>query len=401
MLKIISILIGAVVIASGCESTGSKLVIYNSNWPDGTCISIIDGNNRLIRTSLYGGRTQLNIKKISSYVIRASSPAHITFLSDTLSVDSDHITFVLPPPTLRHKIDSWRIGFSFRNDLPDSVYNHLVANVQTSLTTISPELLNNKHLIRFIRTAHAKGIEVTACVDITTDDLYDFHSLADSAEVYCVDGIVVQADSAVLSMPEFGDVMRGLAAVLHRRGLTFGLQITTNCGTDSLFPLSGIRHIMTEAPAPERPDELRIAFKCTGLPSSVPVDQIEKIIEKLFRQHIPLSHISIELTLTAFKFRVVENGVLEPLELNEGELQTLLNSTDGHGIIRLRDLSLRLGHKGALYAFDDIEGTAQKIGLLRAGGFLRSGGIHIVYDGLGVEPDQEDFKLIIKSAGIQ
>ena len=158
---------------------------------------------------------------------------------------------------------------------------------------------------------------------------------------------------------------------------------------------------MTEAPAPERPDELRIAFKCTGVPSSVPVDQIEKIIEELFRQHIPLSRISVEMTLTAFKFRVVDNGGLEPLELKEGELQTLLDSTDGYGVIRLVDLSLRLGHKGTLYAFDDTEGIAQKISLLRAGGFSRSGGIHIVYDGLGVEPDPEDFKLIIKSASVQ
>ena len=395
--KIIFILGGTIIIANGCGRQTPDLVIYNSTWPDGTSVSLIDGSLVTQRSKLYGGHTQLSIPKTQSYIIRAASSAHITFMSDTLTIDRERSSFSLPSPVSRRRIGSWRIGLSLRKDLPDSLYEYLLEKAHGSLTTISPDMLHNALLSRIIRKAHAKGIEVTACVHLTANELPDVLSLADSAEVYGVDGIVAQPDSTVLSMAEFSDAMRGLAAALHKRGVTFAVQVIADCGAGSILLPPGIRLIFTEVPDPEMPDELRIAFICTGTPSSVSAERIEEKIGELVKDHIPLSRTSVELALTGFKFRVMDDGDLEPVSLKRGEVQTLLQGSGGYKVIRLRDGSLRLGYRGAFYAFDDIDGMAYRISRLRTGGLSRSGGIHIVYDGLGVAPDPEHIKRLAKS----
>ena len=401
MKKHISIIIGLVFIACGCDRAAPGLEINNSSWPDGTCISIIDGNSRITRTALYGIRTQLPIPKTKTYRIRAASPGYITFISDNVTVRDETATYPLPNPVPRKKIGSWRLGLAFSEDLPDSLYDHMLLNAHGSLTTVSPELLNNEHLHKIVRQAHEKSVEVTASVPIDSVTLPNILTLADSAEVYCADGIVLEPDSSVFIEAGFADAMRGLAAVLHERGMTFAVKVTSDCGSGELSIPPVLHDIFKKSPAPERPDELRISFSCGGIPSSVSAGHIEEKTGGLVKEHIPLSRISIELTLTAFKFRVKDDGFLEQTGLEPGEIQSFIVASGMQGVVRLRDGSLRLGYRGALYVFDDCEGTAQKISLLRAGNFSRSAGIHIVYDGIGVKPEPKYFRIIAKSAGAE
>ncbi len=401
MKKHISIIIGLVFIIYGCDRAAPGLEIHNSSWPDGTCISIIDGNSRVTRTTLYGIRTQLPIPKTKTYRIRVASPGYITFISDTVTVRDETATYPLPNPVPRKKIGSWRLGLAFSKDLPDSLYDHMLLNAHGSLTTVSPELLNNEHIPEIVRQAHKKSIDVTASVILDSVTLADILALADSAEVYCADGIVLEAVGSVFIEDGFADAMRELAAVLHERGMTFAVKVTADCSSGELSIPPVLHDIFTKAPVPERPDELRISFACDGIPSSVSAGSIEEKIRGLVKEHIPLSRISIELTLTAFKFSVTDDGGLKPTGLEPGEVQSLLMVSGMQGVVRLRDGSLRLGYRGALYVFDDCEGTAQKISLLRAGNFSRSAGIHIVYDGIGVKPGPEKFRIIAKSAGAE
>ena len=383
--------------AVNCDRTVDELIVYNSTWPDGTCVSILAGREQFTRTIMYGGHARLGIPKHGSYFVRTASPAFLTFLSDTLTVTGRKNSFTLPAPLSRRRIGSWHVGLALNINSPDSLYNYLLSNAHGSLTTISPELLCNYHLINIIRMAHEKGIEVTATVPLQARGLTDIFSLADSAEVYCVDGIVVVPDSTVLKMAEFSDIVQEFAAELHRRGLTLAVQIKVDCGAATLSLFPELKYIMTNTPYPERPDELRIAFKCNGIPSSVSAERIEEIISELFKEHIPLSRISAELYLTAFKFQVMDDGDLEQVSLRQGELASLINTTGGYGAIRLRDGSLRFGYTGFLYVYEDSEGFSEKIRLLRSGIFSRSSGIYIVYDGCGVEANAEGIKQIARS----
>ena len=67
----------------------------------------------------------------------------------------------------------------------------------------------------------------------------------------------------------------------------------------------------------------------------------ERNESELQKGHMPLSRISIELLLSAYKFRILDNNDLRLDGLKPGELQELLRESGGSGIIRLRDGSLR------------------------------------------------------------
>jgi len=386
---------------TGCErSEPPRLIISAPSWPDGTCVSLIYSDHRMVHTNIYGGRGQLPLRPNVDYRIRAASPSHITFLSDTFPKSGSKQYLTLSNAVPRRRIGSWRLGLTITRDYPDSLWDRLLDEDYASLTTISPGLLSNEHLPRLIRTAHSYGVEVTASAPLSMNNISFVNSLADSAEVYCVDGIVILPDSTVLESAGFDEAVRGLASVLHKRGLTFSIRTLTGCEPGSMRLHPVIQHIMTEAPAPEQPDELRIAFICNGAPSSVSAERIEEKIGGLTGEHIPLSRISVELIVTAFKFRVMGDGGLEAEDLPPGELQDLLRGADEDGYIRLRDGSLRFGYRGSLYAFDDREGTAQKISSMRnLNGISRSGGIHITYESRGVKPEAGDFKDYAKSAG--
>ncbi|MDD4986801.1 MAG: hypothetical protein PHQ43_13695, partial [Dehalococcoidales bacterium] len=308
---------------------------------------------------------RFDIQNNNWYLVRVASPAHVTFLSDTLLTDKGNISFALPPPIPRPRIGSWRLGCVLSQHLPDSLYEDFTSIAHGSLTTISPDLLNNERLTRIVSAAHVNNIEVTARVPVTASDTPQILSIADSAEVYCVDGVVVLPDSSLCASPEFGGFVRQLASSLHERGLTLAVQFLSDCGADSIIIPSGIPEVMTLAPPPETPDELRISFTCAGIQTSVTTERIEEKINELVRKHIPLSRITVELILSGFKFRFGDNGNLEPEKPEQGEIQDIIRDSGGYGIVRLRDGTLRLGFKGSLYIFDDCEGRAQKIGVLR------------------------------------
>ena len=370
-----------------CERHEIELIIHNSSWPEGTIISLIHGDRILSRSSLYGGHVRLRISQNNMYRIRAASRTSLTFLSEPITFTNDKNSFILPSHLPRKRRGTWRLGLSLCMDSTDSLYEYLLKQRGSPFTTLSPDLMNNTHLKVTTRQAHAKGIEITACVPVSTQDLPHILSLADSAVAYGVDGIVVEPDSVMLFSDKFDDRIRELANILHARGLTFSLRYTVNCDAGHLSIPQKLRHILSEIPVPEQADELRISFLCDGISSTNSTESIEEKISELQKEHIPLSRISIELLLSAYKFRILDNNDLRLDALKPGELQELLRESGGSGIIRLRDGSLRFGYRGMLYVFDDDETVTQKISLLRTGIFSRSGGIHIVFDDLGVAPD--------------
>jgi len=384
----------------GCGGNDGLLVVHNSSWPDGTSVSIISGNDGCRRTTLYGKQIRLTFPGRGPFLLRVSSRAHLAFLSEGIHRERGTVSYTLPPPVPRRRIGGWRLGLRFSDDMPDSLYARMLENAHASMTTISPRLLGNPDLPELVRLAHGFGVEVTAVVSMNGKGGGDALSLADSAGVYGVDGVVLRAGDGVSPGEDFGYAVREWAAAMHGRGMTCGVMLTVLRGyAGNLLPGS-LERTLTDAPEPERPDELRLIFAADGPAFVVPAELVEETAAELAGKRIPLSRLSAELPLTAGKLLVRDDGGLEPLPVEPGELMSLLGTSGEYGKIRLRDGSLRLGARGFLFVFGDCEETSRKIESLRKGMFSRAGGVHVFYDGRGIAPEPGHFHRFAVSAGL-
>ena len=215
----------------GCGRSSEQIVITNNGWPDGTSISVLDETGIANRTTLYGSHVSVNFTQRDRIRIRAASLSHVTMISDTIPVTGGKILYTLPPPVPRRRIGSWQLGFDFRTAVTDSSYLRVLSmNDSRTLTTISPKLLHNPGLNHIIQGAHSRGIEITARIALTArrtaQENEEFvRACADSAEVYGIDGILVEPDSATIIAEDFAERMQRMAGVLHSRGMLLALRV--------------------------------------------------------------------------------------------------------------------------------------------------------------------------------
>jgi len=389
-----------------CGKAKPVINLSNSNWPEGTCVTVLQKGRIKARTALFGDYVKISVPEEGFCQIRVASPSALTWISEKIPVNVGTNNYSLPSCIPRRRIGSSQIGLTVQTADPDSIYAYMLETTYPSITTISPTIPvwkkeNSRGLSNpgIIALAHAKAVEVTVQMRLAgreyDEDLKSYClSLIDSLEVFGVDGIIIVPKVHVLSSEKFIEFIKKIASEVHKRGMTFGISLqpgnkTLNFNPEALF--SGV-------PTPETPDELRIMNPQSensigGLSVNV-VDEIEEVLDHFARSKIPLSKVTVELALTSAAYSDMGNGTYKPVDLEEGTFTKILSEVGMDAAFRLRDESLRLGYRGVIYVFDDVDGISKKIRRLRSGNLSSAGGIHIVYDRCGVEIDSDDLKQI-------
>lgn len=396
-------------ISFGCDKAKPDINVLNSNWPEGTCVSVLQKDRIVARTALYGNHVRISVPEEGFFQIRAGFPAALTWISEKIQVTIGTNNYSLPICIPRRRIGSSRIGLTVQTAYPDSIYAYMLETAYPSFTTISPRVsfrekengsgLSNPGIIDL---AHSKAVEVTVRIRLADREFNEnfkdyFLSLIDSLEVFGTDGMVMAPEALVFSDKGFLKSVRKIASEMHKRGMTLGISLpldykAVNFNPEALF--SGV-------PSPETPDELRMMDSQSensggDLPVNV-VDEIEEVLERFARSNIPLKKVSVEMALTAVAYNDIGNGTYKPVDLKEGTFTKILSEVGMDAAFRLRDESLRLGYRGVIYAFDDVDGVSKKIQRLMSGNLSRAGGVHIIYDRCGVEIDSDDLKQIAGS----
>jgi len=279
---------------------------------------------------------------------------------------------------------------------PSDIYMALLDSLSSCVSRISIELGKGLNSEELIYLAHSKAIEIAVrgdCRKIKSLRKAEklMFSLVDSVEVY-------GAESLIFIPPGKGDynketvaAIRKLASETHERGISFSVGLDA----EKLEKFSPVA-LFDNVPSPERPDELRLLFglheSSKEVSSPVSVDQIGAVLVRMHELKIPLSNISVEIPLSAFAWRSIGKKKIEPLELEPGKFETILQEAGEGGALRLGDGSLQLAYKGNIYAFDNLSGISSKVSFLSSGELSRIRGLYVRYDGLGVKPDGEGMK---------
>jgi hypothetical protein len=385
----------------GCGDATQKLTVVNSSWPDGASVALISEDGILSETSLYGERATLSLPASGTCFLRAASPDYIVFVSDTLFFDSDDIAndpasaFHLPAPVARKTIGAHSLTLAFAPDMADTLYMRMLGNTAGHITTMVTPLISLPSLPHIVKAAHVHGVEITARTQLS--DTVSSKTLLDSVIVAGIDGFVILAERTETESDEWYRTMRTFCGSVHKYGMTCALRIETDCRSGSYSPSEGLIDLMTQMPRPERPDEIVVSFQCSGLTHLPAAETMAPTLLGIESSRLPLHVVSVEIVVTALKFNVGDDGVLEKMPLARGELDRLIRAYDGKGQVRLPDGTLRIGDRGALYVYNDCESVAQTVRELINNGFARIGGFHILYDGFGMHPDAEDFVVIAES----
>jgi len=396
-------------ISIGCDKAKPVINVLNSNWPEGTCVTVLQEGRVVARTTLFGDYVRISVPEDGFCQVRVASPSALTWISEKIPVNAGTNNYSLPSCIPRRRIGSSQIGLTVQTADPDTIYAYMLETAYPFITTISPtipvrEKENNRGLSDpgIIALAHAKAVEVTTQMRLAgreyNEDIMDYClSLIDSLEVFGADGMVMVPEALVFSDKGFLKSVRKIASEVHKRGMTLGISLpldykAVNFNPEALF--SGV-------PPPETPDELRIMNpqsedSIDGLPFNL-ADKIEGILKLFARSKIPLKKVTVWLALSAVAYNDVGNGTYKPVDLEEGTFTKVLSEVGMDAAFRLRDESLRLGYKGVIYVFDDVDGLSKKIRGLRSGNLSRAGGLHIIYDRCGVEINSDDLKQIAGS----
>lgn len=385
----------------GCGDATPKLTVVNSSWPDGTSVAIITDNGILSETSLYGERATLSRPASGTYFLRAASPDYIVFISDTLFVESGDIAnepapaFHLPAAVTRKTTGAHSLALEFAPDMADTLYMRMLGNTAGYITTMGAPFIGLPSLLHIVKAAHVHGVGITARTRLF--DTVSSKAFLDSAIVAGIDGVMILAERTETESDEWYRTLRTFCVNLHKYGMTCAIRIETNCSSGSYSPSDGLIELMTQTPRPERPDEIVVSFQCPGLSHLPAAGMIAETLLVIESSRLPLHVVSVEIVVTALKFNVGEDGVLEKMPLVRRELDRLIHAYDGKGQVRLPDGTLRIGDRGELYVYNDCESVTRTVREIINGGFARIGGFHILYDGYGMHPDAEDFRVIAES----
>ena len=395
----------ALVVLLSCGSSEHALYVFNYGWPAGTSISVIQGGEITVRTSLYGRHTRIVIPGDEPFRIRAASPAVLTFVSHEITEAEGMAKFSLPGPVFRRTIGRYRLGADLRSADADTIALNLIASASSSFTTLSMEFHDKSaetltFYREFVEKAHIAGIEVIACVNVQSwntqeDRLANTFSKVHFAEVCGIDGIIINDE--FLGKSPGGFILRqirSIAGSVHRRGMTLAMEIVAD-------RQKFMARMFMDIPVSRCPDELRlnldIPHENGEIVSPVSVERIETAIVACFDHAIPLSKLSIDMNIQARAFINRGNDVIAREEVHPGELHDVLVRAGEQVQVRLWDGSLRLGYSGTVYAYEDGEGLADKIRKLLPGSFKQMRGVYIVSDGSGLSPDSEMMSCVAES----
>ncbi len=376
-----------------CSSDTAHLTVRSDSWPDGTSITIISDGRIIASSKLYGGRLRLELPKDIEFMVRAASPSIITFMGHQRDTYSKPDDYILPRPVKRYRYGSWRFGFSTNEIIkPDSSIVSFKNNVVRSLTA---PLLDNRAFAgnRFLQD------EMTGILKLSESSLSNYKALCDSAVIYGVDGLLLDPDDTVWNSTQNCAQMQEMIALVHDYGMSCDIRYQLDCaaGHCTIPPL--LTDMFLADSSEMNPDELRVAFVCDSIPSIASVEKIEETLLSLNNKRIPLSRLAIEMGIAAGKYRIESDGSMTEIAIKPGEIDRIFRSVDDDKLLRLKDTSLRLGHSGSMYIFEDFFSIDVKITNFRSGKLVDCAGIHVRFDPYCLKPNQEELKRL--SIGIK
>jgi hypothetical protein len=382
---------------AGCGQDRPVVVLENISWPDGSVVSIIQEGRIVDRSTLYGDYVRLRAAGQGLCRIRAGERNALTWLSGKvlLKEGENHIT--LPAPSIRRRTGNRMFGYADRTPVEDAARDLLFENPVPGVTTLTvqADTFHSNEILReraVLAHTHATEFVVSLSLNTLPDNRKSEHMFRaglDSMETAGVDGILLAPVPAVYSMGIFPRFVRFAAREIHHRGMTLSV-VVPESWPEHISP--GV--LFRDIPAPEVPDMIRIAAPRPSEENPSPdiVGSIERITDRLVRDGVPRSRISAELALSAAAFTPRQGGGYSHAQLEHGELADILPAAGMDAVLRLRDGTLRLGFRGKVYSFEDVEGLTWKLRRLRESVLAPKGGIHILHDGMGVTLDRDGLK---------
>lgn len=389
--------LGAIIIlAFACDRPKPVLEVSNHLWPDGTAVSVLSGGKIVAGSILYGDHVRIPCPRRGVCMVRAAAPAVISAVSPQLTLIGGITSYTLPVPVMRRRIGTVNLGIGCAAPGADSLCRSLIDRSSASITSLSLEPEAVSDLAAIISHAHARAVEVILRVNCGGRSgkgaLKNALAWVEKAERLGADGILFIPGENMWGDGTFHGAVRALASSLHGKGMSLAVALASEV-LDDVHPAA----FFDRVPSQECPDELLLLCCGAGLkeksPEVVSISQIERALLKIMEEQIPLSRISLEVRLSALAYRG-SGTVREPVPLAAGAFETISGEAGRGSAIRMGDGSLLLGYRGVSYLYEDLAGIGEKIRFLRTGEFARVRGLQILYDGLGLRPDEAGLRTL-------
>ena len=375
-------------VLAGCGEPHS-LTVVAPGWPDGSGITVLSAAGRIVGGSrLYGERTRVYLPGAGSFTLCVAHRRYLT-VHVVLPEGAPGNPVSLPSPVPRRTEGAGSPGIVISDSLPDSLFDAICLEAPTAVAAVSP-LLEGGRAARIVSIAHAGGIAVIPRVRVTQPGSPTAADIADQVARAGVEGVILDPGHAGAGTGWFARMALDAAALLHQRGMTLAVRLPVPCAAGRAEIPDSLATLFSEAPEPERPDELILAFACDGIPVAASVDRIAEVLGVAADLRIPPARCGIELTLTGF-IASVDSVDVSPRRAKTGVIGKLLDG-GGYGLVRLRGGSVRMGYGGAVYLFDDLQGVGLRIAELRRVVTARNAGIWLTFDGRGASPEPDELR---------
>lgn len=387
---------------AGCGSDRPIVVLENVSWPDGSVVSIIQDGRIVDRSTLYGDHVMLRAAGPGICRIRAGERNALSWISGKVLLSEGINRIYLSTPSIRRRTGRGMFGLSLGTQEVDLPHALLFDNPVPGVTTLTVEyeaFSTPEELLKLAATAHANAVECIVSLQLAAlpegrKSNRQFSAMLDKMEMSGIDGVLLDPDIDTYSLDIFPQFVRTAATEIHLRGMTLTVLIPES-QPGNANPAVFFRDI----PSPETPDMIRIAAPTPSEtnPSPDTVLQIERAADRMVRDGVPLARISAELALSATAFTPRQGGGYDHAPLDAGDLESILPVAGMDAVLRLRDGTLRLGFRGRVYSFEDVEGLTWKVKRLGESPLAPKGGVHIMYDGMGITLDRSDLKRLTEA----
>lgn len=365
------------ILISSCSSSDRILYIYNTAWPAGTIVSLINDSETLARTSMYGDRARLDATEDGIYTVRAASTNTLTYFSDELIIPPGRYSHSLITPRERRKINGKRYGIIEENTVQIEHMAELQKDGRIFVTTMgyaAPINFLEETGSSLMNTCHVIDCELIYTIfherwrDQETD--WEFWSdILGKLEAGGYDGLMV---SHRIGRGSPGAIDR-LALRTHQRGLSLHV-VLDKYDAD-------IIKMMFNQPAPECPDEVVIDLRPAQLGTQelippLPEELISSIMDSAYYAHIPLSRLSVVVTGSGIAY-TPKDDFYTGAGVSQNRIDEITALVGEQSIFRMQDGTVRFGYGGKIYMAEDSESIRQKMNRLNMGPFKRSGGIYV------------------------
>ncbi len=385
-------ILSAIAVASLVSGCGSDrpVVTVRGQWPDGTGITLIRDGAVDGSTRLYGGRARVEVPAPGGYCLVAAAPGFLTRISGPMTAGDPDATWNIPLPVPRRTIAGGAVGFAFTGDAPDSLYTFLCREAPSALTAVSPAIADST-LTAIVAAAHGAGVAVIPCFTVRGPDDPKPAGIVSAVAAAAADGAVLEPDETSAHAPWFTAYIRTVSGMLHERGFTMDVRIPFACSSEPPSVHEPIAAVFERiVPESEWPDVVRLAFVCGGIPATAAATRIAEVLRAVAASRIPSGRCAVELRFTGFVLRG-DAQERPPDQAGPGIVERLRKvAAPSMGGIHMRDGSVRLGFGGSVYMYDNLVGTAVKMGDLASLGLPHTAGVYLVFDGCGVLPDADD-----------